>query len=348
VDLAAGALDVLERHWQLEGYTAPSASRYPYQWLWDSCFHAIAWAHLGRPDRALTELRTVFHWQTPSGFVPHIGYQRDPLIHASFWGVEGRSTITQPPLYGHAVAELRRLGIGVPLELEERAIAGVRWLVANRRREGGYVVACHPWETGCDDSPAWEAWCPGGFDRDRWYVRKGELVASLVLDDEHAAVANPGFEVASPGFHALTVFAAVELGLAPDDLGVAPPWVPEVPRTIDDFLAVLLTGNRETLDHALDPRVFGGACGPAGTRRNDPAFEPDRYWRGPAWPPLTYLLWVAARRHGHESAAGRLAACLRRGAERSGFAEYWHPDTGAGLGAIPQSWAALAAIVPGA
>jgi hypothetical protein len=36
---------------------------------------------------------------------------------------------------------------------------------------------------------------------------------------------------------------------------------------------------------------------------------------------------------------------LVRGAARSGLAEYWHPDTGAALGAVPQSWSALAAVV---
>ena len=43
--------------------------------------------------------------------------------------------------------------------------------------------------------------------------------------------------------------------------------------------------------------------------------------------------------------AADLAARLVAGAHRSGLAEYWHPDTGQGLGAVPQSWAALAAVV---
>jgi hypothetical protein len=33
------------------------------------------------------------------------------------------------------------------------------------------------------------------------------------------------------------------------------------------------------------------------------------------------------------------------GAHRSDFAEYWDPDTGNGLGARPQSWTALAAVM---
>ena len=33
------------------------------------------------------------------------------------------------------------------------------------------------------------------------------------------------------------------------------------------------------------------------------------------------------------------------GAGASGLAEYWNPDTGAGLGAIPQSWSGLALVL---
>jgi len=36
---------------------------------------------------------------------------------------------------------------------------------------------------------------------------------------------------------------------------------------------------------------------------------------------------------------------LVRGAVESSWAEYWDPDDGTGLGASPQSWAALAALV---
>jgi hypothetical protein len=46
-----------------------------------------------------------------------------------------------------------------------------------------------------------------------------------------------------------------------------------------------------------------------------------------------------------QEVATHLAQGLISGARRSGFAEYWHPDTGEGLGARPQSWAALAVAV---
>ena len=38
---------VLEAHWTAHGYCVPNPTTYPWQWLWDSCFHAVAWAALG-------------------------------------------------------------------------------------------------------------------------------------------------------------------------------------------------------------------------------------------------------------------------------------------------------------
>jgi hypothetical protein len=43
--------------------------------------------------------------------------------------------------------------------------------------------------------------------------------------------------------------------------------------------------------------------------------------------------------------AAALAGSLTAGANLSGFAEYWHPDSGVGGGAVPQSWTGLAYVV---
>jgi len=51
---------------------------------------------------------------------------------------------------------------------------------------------------------------------------------------------------------------------------------------------------------------------------------------------------VAAQRRGRAEAARRLAERLVLGCMRSCFAERWNPETGDALGAVPQSWAALA------
>src|SRR5690606_25616999 len=118
--------------------------------------------------------------------------------------------------------------------------------------------------------------------------------------------------------------------------------------TLDGLLPVLVPGDAVAVDTAFglltDALAYGTVHGPAGAHVADPAFEPTTYWRGPACPQLTSLLAVAAQRRGRREAE-RLARQLVVGATPSGFAEYWNPDTGAGLGAVPQSWAALAAVV---
>lgn len=352
-------------------YAAPSPATYPWQFLWDSCFHAVIWAALG-DGRAAVELAAVFRWQAPSGFVPHVSYERDPAFLADFWGRPGASSITQPPMFGHAAAELARRGVDVPADVVERAAAGLRFLLERRHRVDGLVACCHPWETGADHSPRWDDWCPGGFDPARWYDRKGELLASVRRTAAGDPVANPAFVVAPAGFNALVAFNAAELApLAGDDrLGAAAVELAEAlddqwdgdrrtwrdagpqaagsgaTRTVDGLLPALVSRRPERVAAALadtvDDRAHGGACGPAGVHRDEPAFAPTVYWRGPAWAPLTYLLWLAARRAGDAAVAERLAAMAVLGATRSGLAEYWEPDTGTGLGAIPQSWAGLA------
>ncbi len=367
---------MMHGHWQQQGYTAPNAEVYPWQWLWDSCFHALIWHELDDTDRALAELRSLFVPQHVSGFVPHMNYVARPGASIEFWGRPGASCITQPPMYGHVLAQLARAGVDVADELVTAACAGLEFLLSGRRRLDGLPVLCHPWESGADDSPRWDGWCPGGrFDPAAWHAVKGDLVRS-VHHREGAPVENPEFAVASVGFAALVAFNAIELidqfgvtfvgdvravvdGLAArwdEDLRT---WVDVTPtgrvassavRTADALLPLLVVepGSAPAATAStelMDPAALAGEFGPRGVDRREPTYEPNRYWRGPGWPQLDYLLWCAARRLGLSQQARDLAAGSRRGAISSGLAEYWNADTGVGLGAIPQSWAGVALLL---
>jgi hypothetical protein len=338
----------MEAHWRPEGFTSPNAEVYPWRWLWDSCFHGLIWLALDEPERAVAELAAVLRWQHASGFVPHVGYPTGDEPHAGFWGRPGASTITQPPMVGHLVAELHRHGVDVPQELRDGAVAFVGWLLRERRRPGGAVVIVHPWESGCDDSVHWDAWCPdGAWTKEAWFDVKGDLVRSLVLDADGAAVANPRFEVASPGFQSLVVFNAAELGLTVEP-PVPLPAAGWSPLTLDDLLVALVAPDPAPLLHLLrEDGPFAGPFGPAGLRRDDPRYSGSTYWRGATWPQLAYLLWVAARRAGDDTTADSLAERTVDGAVASGLAEHWDPDTGAAGGARPQSWTGLALLMAG-
>jgi glycogen debranching enzyme len=120
-------------------------------------------------------------------------------------------------------------------------------------------------------------------------------------------------------------------------------------RSLEALLGALVDPDASHVDAALaelvDPAAHGARYGPTGLHRAEAAYSPTTYWRGPAWPQLAYLLWVAAARRGATAVASTLADSLVAGAAASGLAEYWHPDTGAPGGAVPQSWTALAWVV---
>ena len=370
----ASARAVLEANWRPEGYTVPNAEVYPFQWLWDSCFHAITWADLGEPDRARSELAHLFRTQNAEGFVPHVDYEFSPNHHGDFWKREGHSSITQPPMFGHAVAELARRNVDVS-DLVDKATDGLNFLFDVRSRVDGLISLCHPWESGGDDCPRWDHWCPGGWDVRTWREIKGALVASVQHSALGSPISNPSFVVASCGFNALTAFNAYELASVTGDSSLIEKadslsrrlldqWDEQIEtwvdagdsavdsgrvRSLDALLPVLVATDGSVIERVFgnlrNEAAFGGASGPSGMHRDEPTFEARTYWRGPAWPQLTYLFWVAARRHDHAEDASAFADMLTRGALMSSWAEYWDASDGTGLGAAPQSWAALAAVV---
>ncbi|MFC8871069.1 hypothetical protein ACFUAC_26010 [Streptomyces sp. NPDC057148] len=70
------------------------------------------------------------------------------------------------------------------------------------------------------------------------------------------------------------------------------------------------------------------------------AFDPTRYWRGPAWFNTAWLIERGLRTHGLLQDAGRLRAGFLDRAGRSGFAEYVDPRTGEARGTRHFSWTA--------
>src|SRR3990170_2371030 len=52
-------------------FVCPSTATYPFQWLWDSAFHAIALLHVD-PERSKQELRCLLQAAQPDGFIPHM------------------------------------------------------------------------------------------------------------------------------------------------------------------------------------------------------------------------------------------------------------------------------------
>ena len=375
------ALEILQAHWRPNaGYCVPNPAVYPHQWLWDSAFHSVAWARLG-DHRGVVELSSLLGGQLDGGMVPHMRY--GPVRPAAWLGpLASASSITQPPMFGHAIAELLRSGFEVSRGDLFRATRALRWLLDSRRDSGGLIFIVHPWEAGNDHAPRWDGWgvpgtTPDTYDqeaRSRW---NSDLMGAVNIGDDGAATGSHRFLVCPAAFNAYVAFNARELAAVTADrsllraadelaqlidellwdedtnLWVDRPVVGGDGRThripiSDGAMPLLVTGDPEHARRALgtlvDPHVFGGTpFGPTNVGQDQPSYDPTAYWRGAAWPNISYLLWLAARRWDDTPIADQIARNTIAGAETSGWAEYWNPHTGEGLGAAPQSWTALAA-----
>ena len=152
--------------WNEKEYTfvCPALRSYPFQWFWDSCFHAIALIHLDK-ELAKAELRTLLSAALPSGFIPHLIFweleKREDFLRHNLVGRTSPyySSTIQPPIIAYAVERVYQatgdedfLRDAIPT-LE----AYYRWLRENRDPDGdGLLAILQPEESGTDCSPKYD------------------------------------------------------------------------------------------------------------------------------------------------------------------------------------------------
>jgi hypothetical protein len=166
------AIAVLRGNWE-HGHTVPSRRLYPHQWSWDSAFIAIGWAHAA-PGRGRRELESLLAAQWADGRVPQIVFNptvaRDAYFPGpDFWrsrdvpGAPQRETsgIVQPPVHAVAALEVHRAAPLLGRGFLRRVYPGLKaqhdYLLRHRSDGDGLVTIVHPWESGQDNSPAWDA-----------------------------------------------------------------------------------------------------------------------------------------------------------------------------------------------
>jgi hypothetical protein len=162
-------------------FSVPSSDHYPFQWFWDSCFHAIVWS---RWDwrRAADELDALFAWQRPDGFIPHVVFWDQRRISLWKWWHYMESVGTprhkprtteqmQPPVLALAVERVVEAGGGAGYlrRVLPKLVAYHEHLAAERDPDrDGLISVLSQFETGLDFSPVWH----GGGRR----ALKGPLV----------------------------------------------------------------------------------------------------------------------------------------------------------------------------
>jgi glycogen debranching enzyme len=172
-ELAQRALAVLERNW-LGHATKPSPRLYPHQWSWDSACIAMGYARVDQA-RAERELLSLFAGQWRNGLLPHIVFTEGALYFPGpeFWQTERSpdapraprtSGIVQPPIHATAALQVYRRApdrdraTGFLRELLPKLAAWHGYLYRERVREDDALAEIwHPWESGMDNSPLWDA-----------------------------------------------------------------------------------------------------------------------------------------------------------------------------------------------
>lgn len=181
IELAARHL-LLDNRRESDGhqYTLPSSDHYPYQWLWDSCFHAIILAQYD-PEAAKKELLSLLAKQFEDGMIPHIIYWQPGLLHLFRWGAEGTSTLTQPPMLAYAAWEVHRASNDLDFLalIYPSLISYYRYLIERRDPRRHHLAGIvNPDESGEDNSPRFDAvlGAPAGITYDEHHDLRVKLV----------------------------------------------------------------------------------------------------------------------------------------------------------------------------
>jgi hypothetical protein len=177
-----------------------------------------------------------------------------------------------------------------------------------------------------------------------------ELLAELAGDLGRAAEADELDGMARRCRHQVTQAVSPITGLARDRDHRTGAWL-DTP-TIAGFAPLLCLpdpGQRADLAAQLcGPRWAGHPAlrfaVPPTTAPDAAEYQPRRYWRGPQWPIVTWLLWWTARRYGDADLADQLRSESLRQLTGGTFAEYYEPESGRGLGSENQSWTAAVAL----
>jgi hypothetical protein len=353
------------------GYTCPSPTRYPWQWYWDSCFHAIAWRRFD-PGRAERELRSLLAAQREDGFIGHTIFWNEPLRGSRrlIYNVTSPDAPTtasiQPPLLAWAW----RIAVGDP-HAEPGVARQCDWLAGHRDLEGdGLIWIVTPDESGLDASPQfdpiWRHRAHGllgypllvrrnrrlDFDLRRIAAAGGpvccEVLTNVFYNLSRLALGRPSLTPALVERHydeRLGLFlprARPELRQPPASTiaALSPLALPDLPEAI---------GRRLVDEHLLDPQQYWTQVSPPSVSAADPGYSvrdtgligQRRYWRGPTWMNAAWLCWLGLVRLGYEQPAAQLAERLGSAVAAAGLREYYDPHTGAGMGAVDFGWSSL-------
>jgi hypothetical protein len=370
-------------------------------------------------DRAYRELEKLAEGQWDDGMVPHIVFHAPSDTYfpgPDVWGTRHpipTSGITQPPVFGMALRQVHEAAVQAGRSdagertgaLFQAALRSHRWWLKARDPDGtGVVAILHPWETGSDNSPAWDdamarvptqtttvirrkdtghvdaamrprdidyqrfihlvdTYRDCGWDPQRQWQRAPLKIAEVQMTGILAR-ATEDLAALAGTFGSAAEHAELEAMLLHLRQGLESRWRPDLNRFVSrdliagadieaptqaGFMPLLALRLDESQKRAVADEMArwcdGMVVGLPTTAPSWPGFEPKRYWRGPVWAVVNWLLADGLRAQGLTDFARQLERGTVEAIERVGFAEYFDPTTGEGLGGGVFSWTAAAYLV---
>jgi len=392
------------------GYTVPTDRLYPFQWNWDSAFVAMGWATFDE-ERAWRELERLVEGQWDDGMVPHIVFHApsdDYFPGPDVWRTRHAiptSGITQPPVFATALRRVFEIARGPDAKaraarLYRCALASHDWWETARDPEStGLVAILHPWESGMDNSPAWdEAMARLTLQpttpirrRDTSHIgaemrpRDEDYRRFIALVDLYAGLGwEPAAMWRASPFKLVDVATNAILHKAEEDLlALAAQFGSAAERSriearrarraaafaglwsedrriyqardlctdstvaastsaglLPLFAGIPTTSQAGALAEELESWLAKAPYPVPSTSPLDPRFEPKRYWRGPVWAVVNFMIAEGFERYGQAALAGRIHKATQTLMRDGGIAEYFDPTSGEGLGGGHFSWTA--------
>jgi len=327
----------------------PSKIGYVGLWQWDAYFIASGLRH-GDPELAREQLELAFAFPTADGQLPDVVHDegvlassddlppgdRDNLRRAGSAIADPSAPIplTKPPLAAWALRRLEGL-VDDPAWFDAAWATVARsqeWWFAHSDLDGdGMPEYGHPYSSGLDDSPVFDAELP---------VASPDLAAYLILqDDLLAARARSVGDAAGAERFAARASRTLELleGMWDESAGFFRSSGAGTPVEAEAVVSLLplLTGRLPgryvagILAALDDPERFATTWTVPTVARRDPDYSDERMWRGPVWVNVNALLAEGLAVSGHaDRSRALIEQTLRLVQHGGGPHEYFNPATG--------------------
>lgn len=317
----------------------PSRGTYPCHFLWDTCFQNLALEYF-HPRLAKDSLLLFAKCQRVDG--------KYGQFFCSTWV---RPRETQPALVGWAVNRFLENSGDIDRNFADTMFRSLErnneWWLSQRMTHFGVIFCPHGLETGQDDSPRFDEGPILAVDMNSYLLNQMRVTAKLgkmLGMDKAAGKWNKEADLLAENM--IRIFYDAEQNMFFDGdvqsgkrkklwsaSGFLPLWAGVdigVERTMDMIKS-----------HMLDKTRFWGKIPFPCIAYDEEVYQPEKWWRGPTWMSLAWLLIEILEKYGFEEEYRHVCRTYYRMISEDGnLRELFHSQTGEGLGAYDQGWTA--------